>query len=348
MKKGGGKAKGSAFERYICKSLSDWIGADEVCFWRSAMSGGRATVLAKQGKKADLMSGDISAIGSEGAWLTNAYSVECKSYATFSFDHFFTNTPSKSNLPGWWEQCQNDAKRSDKLPMLIFKKNRSPIYIGLDDIGFSHYQASRYEDSEELDAMYIVFKEQYATLHIVEYDKFLEVTDATLFKEASEQNTQFAGIRKAPDMGQINLALQENIMSKQHPDLFQILNQVALGFGDLVEKSQAPISGYPPHNIVKLNEENYELELAVAGFKKEEITIDWEKTPENKLIISGKKAEKDEREFFHKGISTRSFTKTVPLGEFFQVKGTKFEDGIVTVIVDKVVPKEQQPQSFTL
>lgn len=129
MKKGGGKGKGGNYERDTCRALSKWIEADEVVFWRSASSGARTTQLAKKGETASNMGGDLVAIGDEGAWLTNYFSIECKSYADFQFDHFFTAKPSKSNIVGWWEQACSDAKRDGKRPCMIFKKNRSPSYI---------------------------------------------------------------------------------------------------------------------------------------------------------------------------------------------------------------------------
>ncbi len=131
MKAGAGKNKGSAFERTICKKLSEFLEADEVIFWRSASSGARSTQLAKSGTKATLTGGDITALSEQGSFLTGYFSIECKFYADFSFDLLLQN---KGKLPEWWAQCVLDSIRDGKRPMMIFKKNRSPIYIALDPI----------------------------------------------------------------------------------------------------------------------------------------------------------------------------------------------------------------------
>jgi len=133
MKPGAGKRKGGQFERTVCKRLSEWMKADEVIFWRSASSGARSTQLAKSGQKAGLTGGDITALDEQGAWLTKYFSIECKTYADFSFDLLLQD---KGKIPVWWEQCQLDSHRDDKKPMMIFKKNRSPIYVAFDPISF--------------------------------------------------------------------------------------------------------------------------------------------------------------------------------------------------------------------
>ena len=80
MRKGGGKEKGSAYERAICKRLSLYVskGKRDDLFWRSAMSGGRATLQAKKGKKAQAQAGDITSIAAEGNKLTSTFMIECK------------------------------------------------------------------------------------------------------------------------------------------------------------------------------------------------------------------------------------------------------------------------------
>ena len=97
-------------------------------------------------------------------------------------------------------------------------------------------------------------------------------------------------------------------------------------------------STFPPHNIVKIDENNYLVELAVAGFSDDDITIEVVK---NQLEISGKKVDKDEnRSYLHHGIGTRSFKKTVHLADTVHVRGATLSDGILTVELENIVPQE--------
>ena len=83
---------------------------------------------------------------------------------------------------------------------------------------------------------------------------------------------------------------------------------------------------FPPHNIVKVDENNYLVELAVAGFNESEITIEVLK---NTLTIKGEKDLDDTRNYLHRGIGTRTFRKTVTLAETVQVDGASLDDGIL-------------------
>ena len=131
-KKGRGKAKGSAFERKICKFLSRWINPDskEVYFWRSAGSGSVFTT--SKGAVGGDFSGDIYAVSEEGEFLTKSWSIECKDgYPDYSIDSHLKNNKS-DELNGFWEQCVNDAILSNKKPMLIFKKKYLHPWVCID------------------------------------------------------------------------------------------------------------------------------------------------------------------------------------------------------------------------
>jgi hypothetical protein len=130
MKQGGGKGKGGEFERRICVELSKWITKGEKidCLWRSAMSGGRATVKRGQVRQA----GDITAVAPEGHALTEKFYVECKAYKTLTLDCLVTG---KGTLIDFWKIAVREAKSHNKLPMLIFKRNHWPIVVILDNAG---------------------------------------------------------------------------------------------------------------------------------------------------------------------------------------------------------------------
>lgn len=130
MRAGGGKAKGSAYEREICKALSLWLsyGDLEDCLWRSAMSGGRSTVAFAKGKRFANQAGDISAINETGMLLTNRYMVECKTYA----DLGFAGLPFKrGNLAKFWAEARKQGDRYGKQPMLVAKQNSYPTIVYL-------------------------------------------------------------------------------------------------------------------------------------------------------------------------------------------------------------------------
>jgi molecular chaperone IbpA len=102
---------------------------------------------------------------------------------------------------------------------------------------------------------------------------------------------------------------------------------------------------FPPHNIVKVDENNYLVELAVAGFNESEVTIEVLK---NTLTIKGEKALDDTRNYLHRGIGTRTFKKTVTLAETVQVDGASLENGILTVKLVNVVPVEKLPVKIAI
>lgn len=121
-KAGAGKRKGSAFEREICKRLSMWVsgGKKTDLFWRSAMSGGRATVARKSGKVVR-QAGDICATTPEGHVLTDAWYLECKSYKQIDFAQFVLSDTGK--LAQWWKRAKSEARHYGKEPVLIVKQN---------------------------------------------------------------------------------------------------------------------------------------------------------------------------------------------------------------------------------
>lgn len=125
-----GKQKGSSFEREICVALSKWITNGEKIdvLWRSAMSGGRATVKRGLVRQA----GDITAVAPEGYALTDRFFIECKSYKDLSLDALIKN---KGTLVDFWKIAVREAKSHNKLPMMIFKQNRWPTIVCLTSYG---------------------------------------------------------------------------------------------------------------------------------------------------------------------------------------------------------------------
>ena len=103
---------------------------------------------------------------------------------------------------------------------------------------------------------------------------------------------------------------------------------------------------YPPHNVVKDDELQFSIELAVAGFKKEHINIE---VKDHVLTVSGDRPQRrDQNKYVHKGISARNWKKSFRLSEYTEVIGADLEDGILTVDLEVVLPKEKQPRIISI
>ena len=103
---------------------------------------------------------------------------------------------------------------------------------------------------------------------------------------------------------------------------------------------------YPPHNVVKEEEMKYTLELAVAGFKEEHIDIE---VKDHILTIKGDRpARRNQDMYVHKGISSRNWKKSFRLSEYTEVTGADLTDGILTVGLEVVLPKEKQPRKINI
>ena len=122
-------------------------------------------------------------------------------------------------------------------------------------------------------------------------------------------------------------------------------------FFDEIEKLlnvdiQKPVSNFPPHNILKLDDSRYLLEMAVAGFSKDEIEIS---VKDGTLTVKGEKKEKDsEYQYIHRGIATRYFTKTLSIADTIEVKGAEFKDGILRVGLENIIPEHKKPRKIEI
>ena len=101
-------------------------------------------------------------------------------------------------------------------------------------------------------------------------------------------------------------------------------------------------NNYPPYNTIKLSNHEYRVEVALAGFKKEDLKV---YTQEGKLIIEGSKSG-DEKNYMHKGLAQRAFTRTWALPDDLVVKSVNFEDGLLLVDIDRVIPDHQQRKDW--
>lgn len=148
MKSGGGKNKGTSFERKVCKELSKFANPDakEDLFWRSAISGGRSTIQMKKGLKNIKQSGDITCIDERGAWLIpELFICECKFYKNLDIVSSIVNR--KGKLYTFWKQISKLAKKLDRYPMLIAKQNRLPTLFITNGRGL--HELNTFIDSEK-------------------------------------------------------------------------------------------------------------------------------------------------------------------------------------------------------
>ena len=104
-------------------------------------------------------------------------------------------------------------------------------------------------------------------------------------------------------------------------------------------------NSFPPYNIKKLDDENYEITLALAGFKKSELSVVVE---DGNLVVKGEQNHTPKAEFLHKGIAERNFTRTWALADDVKVTGSKLKDGVLTISLVHEIPEEKKPTSIEI
>jgi molecular chaperone IbpA len=115
---------------------------------------------------------------------------------------------------------------------------------------------------------------------------------------------------------------------------------------DLVETAQrAAEDNYPPYNIERLDEDRYQITLAVAGFSPDEIAITAE---QNVVTVEGGKPDKGEREFLYRGISTRQFKRQFSLADYVRVSNAAFDNGLLKIELVREVPEAMKPRQIAI
>ena len=131
------------------------------------------------------------------------------------------------------------------------------------------------------------------------------------------------------------------------PALMDRINKYSIGMDDYFDRLSTlheTTSNYPPYNLVQLSNVEYRLELALAGFKKEEINV---YTQDGKLFVEGQREDsEDQGNYVHRGMAQRSFTRTWTLSDETEVRSVVFEDGLLTIELGKVVPEHHQRKDF--
>ena len=130
------------------------------------------------------------------------------------------------------------------------------------------------------------------------------------------------------------------------PELMKIIKQNGIGMDDYLDRffNESPQSNYPPYNLIQVNNVLSRLELALAGFKKQEVKV---YTEFGKLYVEGEKEVKEaDGEFLHKGLAQRSFQRVWTISDDTKVGSVKFEDGLLTVELGKVVPEHHSRKEY--
>lgn len=102
---------------------------------------------------------------------------------------------------------------------------------------------------------------------------------------------------------------------------------------------------YPPYDVLKLDEDAFQVSIAVAGFSKNDIEVS---VDQGTLIVKGEITEVTDGEYLHKGIASRKFTRTFALGEYMEVTGASIEDGMLHINVNRVIPEEKKPKTIKI
>jgi len=135
--------------------------------------------------------------------------------------------------------------------------------------------------------------------------------------------------------------------------VFHNINRYAIGFDHLMDHLVALHSNnnlttneYPPYDIIKEGESDYKIELAVAGFKKHELSI---QLKDKTLTIKGESDSKTSNgDYLHKNIARRSFSKDFSLAENIEIGEASFEDGVLGVRLSHNIPEEQRPKEISI
>ena len=131
------------------------------------------------------------------------------------------------------------------------------------------------------------------------------------------------------------------------PDLMEKITRNSIGMDDYLNRFWDGVdttSNYPPYNIIEINNVESRLEVALAGFKKDELKVF---TEFGKLHVQGtKEKQEDDRTFRHRGVAARDFTRIWSLSDDTEIRGVEFTDGLLVVKLGKVVPEHHARKDF--
>ena len=131
------------------------------------------------------------------------------------------------------------------------------------------------------------------------------------------------------------------------PALLDRINRHSIGMDEYFNRlfnQHETTSNYPPFNLVQVSNVESRLELALAGFKKEEVNV---YTEYGKLFVDGRKEDKEnDTTYVHRGVAQRSFTRSWTLSDETEVRSVVFEDGLLSITLGKIVPDHHQRKDW--
>ena len=131
------------------------------------------------------------------------------------------------------------------------------------------------------------------------------------------------------------------------PELMEKINRNSIGMDDYLNRFWDGVdttSNYPPYNIIEINNVESRLEVALAGFKKDELKVF---TEFGKLHVQGtKEKQEDDRTFRHRGVAARSFSRVWSLSDDTEIRGVEFTDGLLVVQLGKIVPDHHARKDY--
>ena len=139
-------------------------------------------------------------------------------------------------------------------------------------------------------------------------------------------------------------------MTSRDLSIFNSLRPFSIGFDEMFDQFESMLgnggmvqSNYPPYNIRKAGKDKYAIEVAVAGFNKDDVEVEFE---DKLLTVRTKKVnktvEKDGDEIIHKGISQRSFSKSFTIADDVKVSEAQLQDGLLTINCEKIIPEQKK------
>ena len=141
-----------------------------------------------------------------------------------------------------------------------------------------------------------------------------------------------------------------NTLARYHaanlPELFDRITKNSIGMDDYLNRfwDDTTTSNYPPYNLIQLNNHESKLEIALAGFKKNEIKV---YTEFGKLYVEGIKEDKEPvGEVVHRGLAQRSFSKVWTISDDTEIRQVSFADGLLTVDLGKIVPEKHARKDY--
>ena len=140
-------------------------------------------------------------------------------------------------------------------------------------------------------------------------------------------------------------------MTSKDISIFNSLRPYSIGFDDMFDQFESMLgnggltmqSNYPPYNIRKTGKDNYAIEVALAGFNKNDVEVEFE---DNLLTVKTKQVNKSDNiadgEIIHKGISQRQFARSFTIADDVKVNGAELKDGLLTISCERIVPEHKK------